>query len=79
MTGSKRGVVVLQHRDRHLLKELGVLRIIDREMTKTVAGFQSTRRANARLLQLTRGGLLKRFFVGSIANGRKRLTLRQGR
>jgi len=71
MTGSKRGGVVLQDRDRHLLKELCVLRIIDREMTKTVAGFQSTRRANARLLQLTRGGLLKRFFVGSVANGRK--------
>jgi hypothetical protein len=47
------------------------MRIIDREMTKLVAGFSSTRRANARLLQLTRTGLLRRFFVGSIAHGRK--------
>lgn len=71
MTGSRREGIVLQDRDLRLLRELDVLRIIDREMAKVVAGFHSTRRANARLLQLTRGGLLKRFFVGSIANGRK--------
>jgi len=71
MTGNRREGVILQDRDRHILRELGILRIIDREMTKIVAGFQSTRRANARLLQLTRGGLLKRFFVGSVAHGRK--------
>lgn len=47
------------------------MRILDREMARVVAGFQSVRRANARLLQLTRGGLLRRFFVGSIAHGRK--------
>jgi protein involved in plasmid replication-relaxation len=71
MPGSKRVGVVLQDRDRHLLTELGVLRIVDREISKVVAGFQSTRRANDRLLQLTRGGLLRRFFVGSLAHGRK--------
>jgi hypothetical protein len=71
MTGNKRIGLVLQNRDRHLLSELGVIRIIDREATKIVGGFRSTRRANARLLQLTRAGLLKRFFVGSIAHGRK--------
>jgi archaeosine-15-forming tRNA-guanine transglycosylase len=47
------------------------MRIIDRETAKLVAGFHSTRRANARLLELTRAGLLRRFFVGSIAHGRK--------
>lgn len=71
MTGSKRGGIVLQNRDRHLLAELGTMRIIDREMTKVVAGFGSTTRANTRLLRLTRAGLLRRFFVGSIGAGRK--------
>jgi hypothetical protein len=71
MTGNKRTGPVLQDRDRHLLSEIGVIRIIDREATKLVGGFHSTRRANARLLQLTRAGLLKRFFVGSVAHGRK--------
>ena len=71
MTGNKRPGFVLQRRDLHLLTELGVMRILDREMAKVVAGFQSTRRANARLLQLTRAGFLKRFFIGSIAHGRK--------
>jgi hypothetical protein len=71
MTGIKRTGVVVQERDRHLLSEIATMRIIDREMTKVVAGFHSTRRANARLLQLTHAGLLRRFFVGSIAHGRK--------
>lgn len=73
MTGTKkrhRGIV-LQDRDRYLLSELGVMRIIDREMTKLVAGFGSTTQVNTRLLELTRDGLLKRFFIGSIASGRK--------
>jgi hypothetical protein len=75
MTGSKRGRpargLVLQNRDRRLLSELSVMRIIDREMTKIVADFGSTTSANTRLLELTRAGLLRRFFVGSIGSGRK--------
>jgi hypothetical protein len=76
MTGNKRAgallrSVVPQDRDRHLLAELGVMRIIDREMTKLVAGFGSTTQVNTRLLELTRAGLLTRFFVGSISSGRK--------
>ena len=71
MTGTRRAGMVVQERDRHLLSELATMRIIDREMAKVVAGFNSTRRANARLLQLTHAGLLRRFFVGSIAHGRK--------
>jgi len=53
--------VVPPDRDRHLLAELGVMRIIDREMTKLVAGFGSTTQVNTRLLELTRAGLLTRF------------------
>ncbi len=71
MTGIRKTAVVLQARDRHLLSELGVMRIIDRETAKVVAGFASTTRANTRLLQLVRAGLLRRFFVGTISSGRK--------
>ena len=49
------------------------MRIIDREQSKVVAGFRSTTRANARLLALTNAGLLKRFFVGTVAGGKKAL------
>jgi hypothetical protein len=71
MAGNRRHGVVLQERDRHLLSELGVMRIIDREMTKVVAGFGSTTQVSLRLLELTRAGLLRKFFVGTIGSGRK--------
>jgi Replication-relaxation len=71
MTGNRQRGVVLQDRDRHLLSELAVMRIIDREMTKIVAGFGSTTQVSLRLLELTRAGLLRRFFVGTIGSGRK--------
>jgi hypothetical protein len=64
--------MILQPRDREFLKELSVLRVIDREQAKIVAGFGSTTRANGRLLKLTRAGLLRRFFLGS-GGGRKAL------
>jgi len=64
---------VLQPRDRRLLEELAIMRVVDREQTKTVAGFGSTTRVNARLLRLTQAGLLKRFFVGTTAGGAKAL------
>ena len=66
MTGNnkKRGLVV-QSRDRRLFEELPVMRVVDREQAKIVAGFGSTTRANARLLALVRAGLLRRFFLGA--------------
>lgn len=72
MAGSDGGMVI-QDRDRHLLKELAVMRILDREQAKRIAGFGSTTRANARLLALTRAGLLRRFFLGTTAAGQKAL------
>lgn len=63
--------IILQERDRHFLRELAVMRVADREQAKCVAGFHSTTRANARLLALTRAGLLRRFFLGTNANGSK--------
>jgi Replication-relaxation len=73
MPGNDRAGMVIQPRDEHLLRELGAMRIIDREQAKVVAGFRSTRRANARLLALVRAGLLKRFFQGTEAGGKKAL------
>jgi len=71
--GKERHGIVIQERDRHLLRELSVMRVIDREQAKIVAGFGSTTRANARLLSLTRAGLLRRFFLGTTAGGAKAL------
>jgi len=64
--------IILQERDLHLLRELAVMRVIDREQAKIVAGFGSTSRANVRLLALTRAGILRRFSLGS-GGGRKAL------
>jgi hypothetical protein len=66
--------IILQERDLHFLRELAVMRVVDREQAKIVGGFGSTSRANARLLALTRAGVLRRFFLGS-GGGRKALYL----
>lgn len=71
MNGNERNVLVVQERDRRLLRELGVLRVADREQIGIVAGFHSTTRANVRLLRLTQAGLLRRFFLGT--TGKKSL------
>ena len=65
--------IILQDRDRHLLRELAVMRVIDREQAKCIAGFGSTTRANTRLLALTRAGFLRRSFLGTTTSGRKAL------
>jgi Replication-relaxation len=49
------------------------MRVVDREQAKVVAGFQSVRRVNRRLLALVQSGLLKRFFIGTVAGGKKAL------
>jgi len=73
MAGNNSRGLVLQERDRQLLRELAVMRVIDREQAKTVAGFCSTTRANARLLALTRAGMLRRFFLATKGAGQKGL------
>jgi len=73
MTGNSRERLIVQERDRRLLRELAVMRIIDREQAKQVVGFGSTTRANARLVALMRAGLLRRYFVASSAGGKKAL------
>jgi hypothetical protein len=71
MRGSNHWPIVLTDRDRLLLKELGTAKVIDREQTKKIAGFNSTTRANDRLLRLTRAGFLRHFFLGTRAGGTK--------
>jgi hypothetical protein len=73
MAGNNRKGFILQERDARLLRELAVMRVVDREQAKCVGGFGSTTRVNARLLGLTRAGLLRRFFIGTEARGMKAL------
>jgi Replication-relaxation len=73
MTGNRPQGLVLQERDRRLLHKLGVMRVIDREQAKCVGGFGSTTRTNARLLALARARILRRFFIGTEAGGKKAL------
>jgi hypothetical protein len=73
MIGNERKGIVIQDRDRHLLRELAIMRVIGREQVECVAGFKSTRRANRRLLILTQAGLLRRFFLGTRGGGQKAL------
>lgn len=73
MNGNKDIRIVIQERDCQLLRELAVMRVIDREQAKCVAGFRSTTRANHRLLALTKAGLLRRFFLGTSGGGKKAL------
>jgi hypothetical protein len=71
MPGNSTCSIVLTDRDRLLLKELAIGKVIDREQVKKIAGFQSTTRANDRLLKLFRAGFLRRFFLGTCAGGTK--------
>jgi Replication-relaxation len=67
----KRGLIV-QQRDLALLRELSLMRVVDREQARLAGEFGSTTRVNTRLLALTRAGLLRRFFLGW-GGGRKAL------
>jgi hypothetical protein len=73
MSGNNQRGFLLQERDERLLRELGVMRVIDRQQAKWIGGFGSTTRVNARLLGLTRAGLLRRFFIGTEVRGMKAL------
>jgi len=73
MSGNNNRGIVVQEREKHLLRELAVMRLVDREQAKCVADFRSTTRANRRLRALTDAGLLRRFFLGTNGGGRKAL------
>lgn len=71
--------IVLQPRDYRLLEQLAILRIVDREQASAVAPFSSKTRANARLLALTRAGVLRRVVLGTISGGRRAIYSRADR
>jgi hypothetical protein len=73
MTGSRRVGLVVQERDRHLLRELGTMRVTDREQAQVVMDFRSVRRANRRLIALARAGVLRRIFIPNPVIGQKAL------
>jgi hypothetical protein len=64
MTGDKQHRMIIQPRDIAFLRELSVMRVVDREQAMLAGGFGSVTRINTRLLALTRAGLLRRFFLG---------------
>jgi len=63
MTGNKHNMIV-QARDIAFLRELSVMRVVDRDQAMLAGVFGSVTRVNTRLLALTRAGLLRRFFLG---------------
>jgi hypothetical protein len=63
---------MIQPRDLVLLAQLWTMRVADRDQLMIASGFHSITRINARLLALTRAGLLRRFFIG-FGGGRKAL------
>jgi hypothetical protein len=75
MIRTKGMVLVVQERDRHLLRELSLMRVIDREQAKIICGFGSVTRVNRRLLALKRVGLIKRFFIGTAGSKRSLYSL----
>ena len=62
---------VPQPRDLQLLREITVLRNVDREQAQIIAGFGSPTRAKTRLLKLVKIGLLNRFFISTEKGGKK--------
>jgi len=73
MTGSNPLPVVLTDRDRRLFALLHEARLLDREQIQQLLSFGSVTRANDRLSRLYAAGLLYRYFIGTIASGRKAL------
>jgi hypothetical protein len=64
---------VAQPRDLQFLRELAVMRIVDREQAQVAAGFHSVTRANTRIPKLVQEGLATRFYVATERGGKKSL------
>jgi hypothetical protein len=73
MNGIEGSPIMLTGRDIALLRNLHEVRLLDRKQIQRLAGFGSITRANERLSRLHSAGLLRRFFLGTEAGGRKAL------
>jgi hypothetical protein len=73
MTGNNPSRIVITDRDRKLFALLHEAKLLDREQVQQLLPFRSVTRANERLFRLHTAGLLRRFFLGTVAGGRKGL------
>ena len=73
MTGTSASSIILTGRDICILRALHEAKLLDREQIARVADFHSQTRVNERLLRLHTAGLLRRYFLGTTAGGRKAL------
>jgi hypothetical protein len=73
MTGNNPSRVIVTDRDRKLLRYLSEAKLLDREQIQQLLGFGSVTRANDRLSRLHAANLIYRYFVGTVAGGRKAL------
>jgi hypothetical protein len=76
MRGIEQSSIVLQERDRRLLKALGAMRVVDREQARALGPFTSLTRVNTRLAALVKAGVLTRLTVGTVRGGHKYLYAR---
>ena len=73
MTGNNPQRILLTDRDGQLLLYLAEAKLLDREQIQQLLDFGSITRANDRLFRLYAAGLLHRYFLGTVAGGRKAL------
>jgi hypothetical protein len=71
MSGNSLKRILLTDRDRQLLAHLTEAKLLDREHIQRLLHFGSITRANDRLSRLHAAGLLHRYFLGTVAGGRK--------
>lgn len=69
--GNDRLGAIAQARDRRLLELMPTLRFVDVRQAQVICGFGSAGRARARIAKLVQATYLARFYVGTIAGGRK--------
>ncbi len=73
MCGNNRHSILLTNRDLRLLGAFSEARLLDREQIQQLFDFGSITRVNDRLSKLHAAGLLRRYFLGTAAGGRKAL------
>jgi hypothetical protein len=73
MIGNNRRSMLLTDRDLRLLRAFPEAKLLDREQIQQLFTFGSITRVNDRLSKLHAAGLLRRYFLGTAAGGRKAL------
>jgi len=63
--------LALQKRDLLILRNLGLLRILDRAQIERLAGFHSISRVNVRLSKLRKAGLIHRYYTSTVTGSKR--------